>query len=188
MYESFGAREVENTGQASFRVFIPDNTLDPAQFTRGTVPSIASIWAVGSFQSALGGADWTPDPAMELKKAQFTDPADGVTKGWLYELVTPPLPEGFYEYKYYVTFESGQTRHVCDPCTRYGGSSNQNSGFVIGGPKMDTVPLSNPLPLEKLVIYELMIDDFTANLKKADEAPMEAIARTLDKLLPAPDG
>lgn len=178
MYQNFGARELNNTGRANFRLFIPDSALDPSQYQRGKLPAIAQVQVVGDFQSALGGADWTPDPAMALSKSRFTDPEDGVTKGWLYELTTSALPEGFYEYKYYVTFDSGQTRYVCDPCTRYGGSSNQNSAFVIGGPRMDTVPLANPLPLEKLVIYELMIDDFTAQFR-ADRPPLAAV---LDKL------
>src|SRR5947209_1627400 len=65
--------------------------------------------------------------------------ADQKAKGWLYKLVTPPLPEGFYQYKLHLTYASGQTRIVCDPCTRYGGATDQNSAFVIGGPKMDTV-------------------------------------------------
>ena len=181
MYQNFGAREVENTGQANFRVFIPDATLDPTQFSRGALPPIVSIHAVGDFQSEIGGQDWTSDAAVVLQKAPFTDPADGVTKGWLYELTTPVLPEGFYEYKYFVTFESGHTRHVCDPCTRYGGSTHQNSGFVIGGPKMVTTALPDPLPLEKLVIYELMIDDFTAGFRN-QRAPLEAVRDQLQYL------
>ena len=86
MYENFGAREIDNTGRANFRVFIPDAALDPSQYQRGSLPTIDSILAMGDFQSALGSSDWTPDPAFALQKSQFTDPEDGVRKGWLYEL------------------------------------------------------------------------------------------------------
>jgi len=69
----------------------------------------------------------------------------------------------------------------CDPCTRYGGGENQNSGFVIGGPTMNVRPLADPRPLEELVIYELMIDDFTAGFR-ADRAPLAAVRDKLDYL------
>ena len=181
MYQNFGARDLDHTGAANFRLFLPDASLDPSQYRRGRLPAIASVRAVGDFQAALGGRNWTPDPAHALARAPFTDPEDGVTKGWLYELTTPVLPEGFYQYKYLVTFASGQTRWVCDPCTRYGGACNQNSGFVIGGPVRDTPPLAHPLPLADLVIYELMIDDFTAEFRGA-RAPLAAVADKLDHL------
>jgi glycosidase len=181
MYETFGSREVDNTRRANFRVFIPDATMDPSQYQRGRLPAIQTVQAIGDFQSALGGQDWTVDPAFTLQPSQFVDPADNQPKGWLYELTTAALPEGFYQYKYFVTFASGQTRYVCDPCTRYGGSENQNSAFVIGGPKMDTVPLANPLPLEKLTIYELMLDDFTAQYR-GQRPPLDAALDRLDHL------
>ena len=178
MYETFGAGEVGSSGKAYFRVFIPDSTLDAQQYLRGTVPPIKTLRVVGDFQADLGGVDWTPDAAFELTKSKFTDPADGKTKGWLYELTTGALPDGFYQYKLHVTFNSGATRLVCDPCTRYGGAENQNSAFVIGGPKRTTTPLADPLPPSQLVIYELMIDDFTAQFR-AGRAPLAAV---VDKL------
>ncbi len=181
MYQNFGGSELNNSGQANFRIFIPDAALDSSQYQRGKLPAIARITVVGDFQSALGGTDWTPQPAFQMAKSQFTDPDDALTKGWLYELTTPVLPSGFYEYKYQVTFASGTTRLVCDPCTRYGGSENQNSGLVIGGPRMDTLPLANPLPLEMLIIYELMIDDFTAGFR-GTRAPLAAVLDKLDYL------
>jgi hypothetical protein len=181
MYQSFGARDLNHTGAANFRLFIPDAILDPSQYLRGTFPSLVSVKAVGDFQSALGGRDWTPDLAFELVRTQYTDPENQVLQGWLYELTTPVLPEGFYQYKFFVTFASGQTRYVCDPCTRYGGGENQNSGFVIGGPTMNVRPLADPRPLEELVIYELMIDDFTAGFR-ADRAPLAAVRDKLDYL------
>ena len=178
MYETFGAGEVGSSGKAYFRVFIPDSTLDAQQYLRGTVPPIKTLRVVGDFQADLGSVDWTPDAAFELTKSKFTDPADGKTKGWLYELTTGALPAGFYQYKLHVTFNSGATRLVCDPCTRYGGAENQNSAFVIGGPKRTTTPLADPLPPSQLVIYELMIDDFTAQFR-AGRAPLAAV---VDKL------
>ncbi len=39
----------------------------------------------------------------------------------------------FYQYKYQVTFKDRSTRIVTEPCARYSGTDNQNSGFVIGG-------------------------------------------------------
>ena len=181
MYQSFGARDLNHTGCANFRLFLPDASLDPSQFQRGTPPAIASLQVLGDFQAALGSRDWTPDPAFTLMPARFTDPEDQRPKGWLYELTTPALPEGFYQYKFFVTFASGLTRCVCDPCTRYGGAENQNSGFVIGGPTMDTRPLASPRPLEELIIYELMIDDFTVGFR-GDRPPLTAVLEKLDYL------
>jgi len=181
MYQDFGARDLNHTGVANFRLFVPDASLDPSQYQRGRLPTIASLQVVGDFQSALGSQDWTPDPAFALAPAPFTDPEDGITKGWLYELTTPVLPEGFYQYKFLVSFSSGLTRLVCDPCTRYGGAENQNSGFVIGGPTMDTVPLAHPRPLQDLVIYELMLDDFTAGFR-GNRPPLAAAVSKLDYL------
>jgi glycosidase len=181
MYEQFGAKELDDTGTVQFRVFIPDAALDPAQFQRGARSTIATMQVYGDFQSALGGVDWTADPALTLARSQFVDPADGRAKGWVYELTTAVLPPGFYQYKLIVTFESGQSRKVCDPCTRYGGADHQNSAFVVGGPKRDTAPLAAPARPEELVIYELMIDDFTANIRNG-RAPLAAIADKLGYL------
>ena len=178
MYEQFGAAEVGNTGQVRFRVFVPDAGLDPGQYQRGRASTIQTMQVFGDFQAALGGVDWAKEPAFTLARSQFVDPADGRAKGWLYELTTGPLPEGFYQYKLWVTFASGTERKVCDPCTRYGGADSQNSAFVIGGPKRDTAPLADPLPPAELVIYELMIDDFTADFR-AGRAPLAAVT---DKL------
>jgi pullulanase len=178
MYEQLGAREVGDSGRVRFRVFVPDAALDPGQYRRGKVPAIATLQVFGDFQAALGSTSWTPDPAFTLARSQFTDPADGRAKGWLYQLTTPPLPEGFYQYKLLVTFAGGAVRAVCDPCTRYGGAESQNSAFVVGGPKMRTVPLAHPLPPEQLILYELMLDDFTAQFREG-RAPLSAM---LDRL------
>ena len=183
MYQDFGAREVGDTRRARFRLFVPDNALDEDQYKRGKLPGIAMVHAVGDFQAHFGKTNWTPDPLFEMKKqaAPFKDPEDGKTKGWLYELTAGPLPEGFYQYKFHVTYASGTPRFVCDPCTRYGGCSDQNSAFVIGGPKMETTPLANPRPLEELVLYELMIDDFTWVLR-GNRAPLAVVRDKLAHL------
>jgi 1,4-alpha-glucan branching enzyme len=46
-------------------------------------------------------------------------------------LLDTELTQGFYQYKYKVTFTDGSVRKVTDPCARYSGSEQQNSGFVI---------------------------------------------------------
>src|SRR5262249_42765777 len=77
---------------------------------------------------------------------------------------------------------SGNTRVVCDPCTRYGGVSDQNSGVAVGGPKMPVVPLlANPRALDQLILYELMIDDFTATIA-GNKARLEVVKGRLDHL------
>ena len=87
------------------------------------------------------------------------------------------LPAGFFEYKYQVDFEDGTSRIVTDPCARYSGLSDRRSGVVIGGsrPAENTVrPLvGGRRPLTELTIYELMIDDFTAEYRR-QRAPLAA--------------
>ncbi len=108
MYQDFGAREVDNTRTVRFRLFIPDNALDPNQYTSGGSPNIAKIHVIGEFEEDLGKTNWQVDPLFELKKTIFTDPEDGQSKGWLYELITAPLPERFYQYKFHITYNSGK--------------------------------------------------------------------------------
>src|SRR5438874_2317972 len=97
-------------GAAQFKLFFP----------RGSDPHIASIKVVGSFQNQLPTGDAT-------MVASHTD------EGTLYTYTTPvELVADFYEYKYLVTFDDATARRVSDPCTRYGGSSDQNAAFVIG--------------------------------------------------------
>ena len=80
------------------------------------------------------GTDWQPSADTLLLPSLFTD-TDGRKKGVLYEWTSPPLPTGFYEYKYWIEYENpDHTAHfVTDPCTRYAGTANQNGGFVIDG-------------------------------------------------------
>lgn len=99
---------------------------------------------------------------------------------------TDVVPANFYEYKYLVTFADGRApRIVTDPCTRYGGISDQNAAVAIGGSRLADTPV-HPLaggrrPLAELNIYELMMDDFTAEYRGPD-APMAAVIKRLDAI------
>ena len=89
-------------------------------------------------------------------------------QGLLYSHTTQ-LSAGFYAYKFFVRFENGVTRWVNDPCTRHGChiAGSDNSGFVVGGNLISsnsTRPRPTPPLPERQIIYELMIDDFTARL------------------------
>jgi pullulanase len=172
MYETFGAWV--SGSSVEFRVFFPDSAVDPAQYSNGGLPRIASIKATGTFQSALGQANWDFSAAPEL--VQQAHP-----KGMLYTCALPQLPDGFYQYKYFVTFENGTSRWCTDPCTKYGSSEMENSAFVVGGNDMAVRPLAKRLPQKDLVIYELHIDDFTAQFR-GDEAPVDAVCQKVGYL------
>ena len=172
MYEDFGAVVTGNT--ITFRVFFPDNTIDPAQYQRGGLPKIVTLRVAGNFQQALGGSNWDFVHAPELIKQQHLH-------GWLYTLEITGLPQGFYEYKYFIGFENGTTRWCSDPCSKYGGFENENSGFIIGNTKLGAIPIERRLPLDQLVIYELMLDDFTAGYR-GGRAPLDAVMDKLDEL------
>jgi pullulanase len=166
MHQRCGAWQVGDNaerGAAQFKLFFP----------RGSDPHIASIKVVGTFQSQLPPGDAT-------MVASQTD------EGTLYTYTTPvELVADFYEYKYLVTFDDATARRVSDPCTRYGGSSDQNAAFVIGGSSpSDTVP---PLrhgrkPLRDLIVYELHLDDFTDEYRDS-RAPLDAMRDKLDYLV-----
>jgi pullulanase len=174
MYEEFGA--VVQNRQVEFKLFIPDNTVDPTQYTRGGQPRIREICIRGDFQGQIGGINWAFDFAPVMLKNPHP-------KGWLYtHKIAVDLPEGFYQYKYFVTFENDTTRWVTDPCTKYGGSGqDENAAFVIGGPMTTVQPITNRLPPKDLIIYELMIDDFTQEFR-GGRAPVDAINDRLDYL------
>ncbi len=93
------------------------------------------------------------------------------------------MPDGFYQYKLFVTFEDTTSRFVADPCAKYGGSDrvNENSAFVIGGNLAEARPIVRRLPVKDLVIYEMMIDDFTAELR-GSRAPVDAVHDKLEYL------
>lgn len=175
MYETFGARV---TGQrVEFRLFFPDRGVDPGQYQRGGTPRIAKLRVVGDFQSQLGGQDWEAASGLTMSKQPHAH-------GWLYTASVPrDLPEGYFQYKYFVTFENGTSRWCTDPCTKYGGADdNENSAFVIGGNTTTVVPMVGRLPPQDLIIYELMIDDFTSEWR-GTRAPIDAIHDKIDYLL-----
>jgi 1,4-alpha-glucan branching enzyme len=109
-------------------------------------------------------------------------------EGTLWSLIVDTdLKEGFYEYKYYVTFKGdpNDKRKITDPFARYGGRDNENAAFVIGGSR----PAANKVKALKngrknnrdLIICELMIDDFTDEYRE-EKAPIEAITDKIDYL------
>src|SRR5437868_2364556 len=133
-------------GAVQFTIFYPS----------GLDPHVTSIRVAGSFQSQLGQIawDWTVAPHMTRSED---------SEGALWTYTTPiELSSGFYEYKYLVSFDGGETRWVSDPCTRYGGSENQNAAIAVGGTFPSVRPLRNGRkPQRDLIIYELHLDDFT---------------------------
>lgn len=191
MSEKFGAWPVgsdRQRDQAEFKLFFPDRTKDFTQYQAapedGRVvadygdPQIVSIQVAGTFQAHLGQKNWDFAAAPLLTREPHP-------KGWQWRYRTAvALPAGFYEYKYRVTFEDGTQRKVSDPCTRYGGRDHQNAGFVIGGRsrELGVAPLTGGRQhLRDLIIYELMIDDFTDEYRGA-RAPLDAVRDRLDYL------
>jgi len=163
VYETFGfSRSASN--EQSISLFIPDNTIDPTQYVRGGACNIASV-------SILG--DWDPGNLIPMRLAAHPN-------GYLYLYeFDPPLPEGWYQYQYLVQFQDSTVRMVGDPSTKYGGDANDRSAFVVGGTVADPEPIANRLPSNDLIIYELMIDDFTRDYRGAG-APVDAIRDKLD--------
>lgn len=179
MYEQFGAIVDQALKTVTFGLFVPDRNLDPNQYDGGGSPNLTGVFVVGGFQDPLTRL-WDLSAPVPMTAAPY--PA-GNPKGTLYRYVSPPLPDGFYEYKYLLRFPTAAERLITDPCGRYGGIENQNSGFVVGGAVETVEPLAGRRrPYSDLIVYELMIDDFTAGLKRADEAPLQTIVRKLDEL------
>jgi 1,4-alpha-glucan branching enzyme len=188
MSEQFGAWQVgedSDQGAVEFKLFFPDRAKSPSQYearpghpTYGD-PQITGIRVVGDFMSKLGLTDWDWANGPVMTKTSHA-------KGSVWTYQTPvQLPQGFYQYKYFVTFSNGDTRKVPDPCTRYGAPADQNSGFVIGG----STSAANAVPpvqggrknLRDLVVYELNIDDFTEQYRGA-QPPIQAVRDRLDYL------
>lgn len=177
MNEKIGSWQISggaNSGKAQFRVFFPNEST-------GLQHNIKSIQVCGDFQKALGQAkDWDPRLAPAMSKSPHPE-------GEIWEWRTPTeLPKGFYQYKYYVTFNDATEppRWVSDPCTRYGGEDNMNAALVIGGSRPNANPVAiqgGRKPLRDLVVYEAMIDDFTWEFRGA-RAPLEAFCDKLDYL------
>lgn len=174
MQEHCGAWQSDGNGargRVDFRIFYPPEA----------DPHVASIRVAGDFQEQLGGARWDFANGLSLTRR------DRAAGGVFWETTTPqPLPAGFYEYKYLVEFDDGTQRIVTDPCARYGGLSHQNSGIAVGG----SSPRDNEInalkggrrPLTELNVYELMIDDFTAE-DRGSRAPLAAVIDRLDDLV-----
>ncbi|MGR8981657.1 MAG: alpha-amylase family glycosyl hydrolase [Gammaproteobacteria bacterium] len=174
MYEKFGA--VVQGPRVEFNLFLPDNTRDPSQYIRGGDPRIRQIHVRGDFQGAAGSRNWQLDNKFAMQKVEHPS-------GWLYRLAVPQdLPEGYYQYKYFVEFENGTQRWVSDPVTKYGGNDeNENAAFVIGGNSTVVRPIARRLPPQDLIIYETHLDDFTREFRN-DKAPVDAFRERLDYL------
>ena len=175
MYEDFGAAVTGRSVQ--FRLFFPDADKDPGQYqTGGGPPRIARIRVVGDFQSRIGGVDWDFGRAPEMTLEDHD-------RGILYTYDIDELPEGFYQYKYFVTFENGESRWCGDPCGKYAASRDENAGFVVGGRTVASIidPIAQRLPQGDLIIYEMMLDDFTAQYR-GSRSPMDAVGEKLDYL------
>lgn len=182
MYEKFGA--VVTGNRVEFKLFLPDNTVDSTQYqtpddnqssTYGQ-PRIQSIQVRGDFQSKLGGTDWELATAPLMQREAHPN-------GWLYRCsINQDLPEGYYQYKYFVEFENDTHRWCSDPCSKYGGSDeHENAAFVIGGPKTTVNPIGKRLPAKDLILYEVMLDDFTQEFR-GQQAPVDAFHSKLDYL------
>lgn len=159
-----------NQGAVEFRIFFP----------AGAEPGIETIRVAGDFQQPLGGArDWDFGAGLTLVAEPSTP------DGTYLSVATGDLPAGFYEYKYLVEFDDGSTRIVTDPCARYGGLADQNSGVVVGG----STPQDNQVralaggrrPYGDLTVYEVMIDNFTFEYR-GKRAPLRAVVDRLDDL------
>jgi pullulanase len=180
MYEQFGGLVDQQAKTVTFKLFYPDAGKTPMQYEGGGLPRIRKASVVGSFQKPIT-KEWDVSVPVSMAAADYTD--GRLVKGIVFSHTTAPLPDGFYEYKYLIEFEDGRMKYITDPCGRYGGSRHQNSGFVVGG-AIDTVrAIDKRLPYSNLRIYELMIDDFTARIKKTDESPLQAVIGKLDELV-----
>lgn len=176
MYEQFGVSR-QPDGTYAFRLFVPDNAVDPSQYGRGGRSKITGVKAVGDFQPVVdpGGPAWSLPDGLTL--AEQPHPNGRLFVGKL----PSGFPDGYYQYKYVVSFENGSVRWVGDPCTKYGGTQLNNSAFVVGGNVLAAAPLARRLPWQDLVIYELMTDDFTREYR-AGRVPVDAVLDKLDYL------
>jgi len=161
----------ETQGALEFRIFFP----------AGADPHVTAMRVAGDFQHLMGGQDWDFAGGLPLTVHSGSDP-----RGVFWSVRTQlEVPANFYQYKYEVDFENGTSRKVTDPCARYGGLSDQNSGVVVGGSRpADNIvrPLAGGRkPLTDLTLYELMVDDFTAEYRRG-RAPLAAVIDRLNDL------
>lgn len=180
MYEQFGFSRKPAGDQ--LQLFVPDNAIDPTQYSSGGPCRIVEVRLVGDFQTILnpGATNWDYISGFVMGKTNHAN-------GYLFTYVFPtPLPDGYYQYKYVVKFEDHSIRGIGDPCTKYGGDRDDRSAFVVGGTAVSTTAaakdLANRLPTKDLRIYELMIDDFTSDYRGA-QAPLDAVTGKLDYLV-----
>jgi pullulanase/glycogen debranching enzyme len=186
----FGAWPLAAAGasKVKFTLFFPDDTQYTTQpydgYPKGPTygdPQIAAIWVIGTFQTALGQAAGATAAANAM--AAGPHPSG---KGTVWTLTTAAaLPEGFYDYQYVVEFNDGTQRTATDPCARWGGSSPDRSGFVIGASPIAAAvhPVSGGrLAYRDLIVYELNIDDYSAELPGLDP-PIEKVRANLPVLL-----
>lgn len=166
MYEDFGPFVDGNN--VEFRLFFPTNQ------RRGGDPQIKQIKVRGSFAEL----PWDLDSAPVMISAPYPT---GDPKGTLYTATVKNLSSGLYQYKFYVTFQNGKNRWCIDPCTKYGGTENNNSAFIIGEPEIEMKLFTRPIQTD-LVVYELMIDDFAHHIKTPDENYFDAIQNKIPHL------
>ncbi|MHC9542318.1 MAG: alpha-amylase family glycosyl hydrolase [Vulcanimicrobiota bacterium] len=194
MYRDFGAVVDQANKTVQFRLFFPDNRLDSGQYIHeGGDSEIQEIRIVGTFQDQVRNLkkskNWQPEDAPIMRRSEYPT---GNHKGWLWQSDVITLPDGFYQYKYYVT-HAGETwsenrgeKYKNDPCTKYHNyqEGHDNSGFVIGGSLAKPEPIKNRLPLKDLIIYEVMLDDYVRldNEKKGGEAFLETFMRDIDRI------
>lgn len=176
MYDKLGPYDFNDDGTVTFQLLLPNKAVAPAQYGGGGLPRIVEVRVVGTFQEHISGAgaNWSAGSAPELKSTDHE-------LGTLFRYRTLKLPEGFYEYKFYVAYENAEPRYIADPCTRYGGNQQQNSAFAVGGGDERVPPLANRRPLAEWIVYELQIDDFTAGLP-GSRAPLAKVTDKLDHL------
>ena len=165
MYETFGAVVTDHA--VEFRLFFPDTARDSTQYSRGGLPKITRLQVSGNFQSPIGSIDWDLASAPVMTRGDHP-------QGMLYTYRIDQIPDGCYQYKYFVTYENQTTRWCTDPCTKCVATKEENAAFVVGGHDIEIQPLAHPLSFQDLVIYELMIDEFTAGYR-GDRAPVDAV-------------
>ena len=65
MYEQFGVSKQSDSVWA-FRLFVPDDTVDPSQYKKKGRSRITDVKAVGDFQSKLGVKAWSFENGLPL--------------------------------------------------------------------------------------------------------------------------
>lgn len=173
MYESFGALVNHKKKTVQFKLFFPDHRLDKNQYFErysvGLDKNGEEIINLGGLpdisQIAVKVGDEEGNWKILLKKLSVEQYPNKHPRGYLYQSEPVKLKDGFFQYKYVITFKDGEIRECNDPCTKYHHftGKHDNSAFVIGGPaeEVRAIPDEKRLPLKDLIIYEVMLDDFT---------------------------